>query len=351
MIERSLLALVLISLATSLDAQRSPVAPVLPPPPAQQKGPSVLDVVVTDKAGHPISGLQQGDFTLLDDGQPTPILSFKATDAAPEPTQVILLIDEVNTSFTAVSTERTQLDKLLTANGGRLPFPFTVIFLTDTGMTQVNQPTTDGMALDAQFRKQESTLRDLRRSAGFYGASDQMGISLKALGSLAQTLGPVPGKKLVVWMSPGWWLFNSPGVYISDRMHRTYFGAIVDLNKSLERARVVLYAVNPLGASDAGSMHNFEWRDFTRPVRDANHAQPGDLALQALAQTSGGQVLFGSNDIAAEVAQCVADGSSSYRLTFDTEHADAPNTWHSLQLRMDKPALKPRTRDGYYAEP
>ena len=40
-----------------------------------------LDVVVTDKSGHPVPGLQQQDFTLLDDKQPQTILSFRAVDA------------------------------------------------------------------------------------------------------------------------------------------------------------------------------------------------------------------------------------------------------------------------------
>jgi hypothetical protein len=39
-----------------------------------------LDVVVTDKSGKPVPGLQQQDFTLLDDKQPQTILSFRATD-------------------------------------------------------------------------------------------------------------------------------------------------------------------------------------------------------------------------------------------------------------------------------
>jgi hypothetical protein len=38
-----------------------------------------LDIVVTDKSGNPVSGLLEQDFTLLDDKQPKPILSFRAT--------------------------------------------------------------------------------------------------------------------------------------------------------------------------------------------------------------------------------------------------------------------------------
>ena len=82
-----------------------------------------LDVVVTDKSGKPVSGLQQQDFTLLDNKQPQKILSFTAVEGgaatADPPVEVILLVDEVNTSFTNVSFERQQIEKFLTAKWRR----------------------------------------------------------------------------------------------------------------------------------------------------------------------------------------------------------------------------------------
>ena len=39
-----------------------------------------LDVVVTDHSGKPVPGLQQQDFTLLDNKQPQPIVDFRAAD-------------------------------------------------------------------------------------------------------------------------------------------------------------------------------------------------------------------------------------------------------------------------------
>ena len=96
-----------------------------------------LDVVVTDKSGKPVPGLQQQDFTLLDDNQPQAILSFRATDLATNdstnlvdsPLQAILLVDAVNTSFRSVGYERQELQKFLQRTMASSPFRRPCLFL------------------------------------------------------------------------------------------------------------------------------------------------------------------------------------------------------------------------------
>ncbi len=69
-----------------------------------------LVMVVTDKSGRPVPGLKQQDFTLLDNKQPQKIVSFHAVEGGattPDPpVEVILLVDEVNASYTNVAFER-----------------------------------------------------------------------------------------------------------------------------------------------------------------------------------------------------------------------------------------------------
>src|ERR1700728_3058481 len=85
-----------------------------------------LDVVVTDKSGKPVPGLQQQDFTLLDNKQPQKILSFQATDlatndstrGADSPLQAIVLVDAVHTSFRSVGYARQELQKFLQQDDG-----------------------------------------------------------------------------------------------------------------------------------------------------------------------------------------------------------------------------------------
>ena len=78
----------------------------------------VLDVAVTDRTGKAITGLDEKDFIVLDNGHPQTILSFHAVGGgaasanvqpADQPVKIILLVDEVNTSFNKVSYEREQI--------------------------------------------------------------------------------------------------------------------------------------------------------------------------------------------------------------------------------------------------
>ena len=83
----------------------------------------------------------------------------------------------------------------------------------------------------------------------------------------------------------------------------------------------------------------------------AKQGQIGNLGLQVLASQSGGRVLNSSNDVAGEIATCVADANGSYVISFDSLAGDGPNEYHALDIKIDKPGLTVRTRSGYYAQP
>jgi VWFA-related protein len=93
------------------------------------------------------------------------------------------------------------------------------------------------------------------------------------------------------------------------------------------------------------------YQQFLKGVSAPERVDYGDLDLQVLAVQSGGQVLFGSNDLATLIDQCVADASAYYVLSFKPPVAAHPNEYHDLTIQIDKPGLKARTRTGYYAQP
>jgi hypothetical protein len=96
-----------------------------PAPGSVPEGKIKIDVVVTDGSGRPVAGLEQKDFTLLDNKKPRPILSFRAVDGmegagkSDPPVEVVLLIDVTNTSLRVVGNERYQIENFLRRNGGK----------------------------------------------------------------------------------------------------------------------------------------------------------------------------------------------------------------------------------------
>lgn len=312
-----------------------------------------FDVVVTDKAGHPITGLQQSDFTVLDNKHPATVQSFAAhTETSQDSLEgAVIVIDTVNVGFSAVSVARTQLENLLRHYGDHLPFPMVLTLLTNTGLKPIGAGSADGTVLLAELDQQKGLLRELNRSAGFWGATELLSTSVNGLESIARFEASTPGRKLLIWISPGWPIFDSPNLIVTDQQHRAIFQQIVELSSDLRNGQVTVYDVDPLGTADAGGYRTFLWESFVKPVAKWDQAMPGNLALQALAVQSGGQVLNSSNDVAGEIGKCIQDGEAWYTVTFDGEPSEKPDTWHNVQIKVDKPQVVVRTRNGYYAQP
>jgi len=340
--------------ATALAQKPLDVPPVAAPPPSPTPSSITFQAVVTDKGGNPIRGLKQEDFSLFDNKQPATIRSFEAHEIETphnDPQALFLLIDNVNGNFNTVSVVRTQIENFLHSNDGHLPIPVGITMLTDSGLDQITPVSNDGNTLATVLHQKEGQLRTIPRSTGFYGAEERVEISLRGLSSLGTYLGKANGRKLVVWIGPGWPIFDNPNVITSPQQQRNFFSAVVDLSSMLRQAGVTIDSVDPLGPTDAASSRNFLWENFTKQVTRPNKAQPGDLALQVFATHSGGTVESGSNDIAGEIAKCARDATAWYSVSFDAQKPDAPNTWHDIDLKVDKPGLKVRTNNGYFAQP
>lgn len=321
---------------------------------AQQNRRITLDVVVTDKSGKPIPGLQQRDFTLLDNKQPAKILSFDAVQggaaAADPPVEVMLLLDEVNTAFRGVSSARQEIEKFLRRNGGELERPLSLVFLSDSGIRSTS-PSRDGNALAGELNQNQAGLRIIGRAQGIYGAGDRVQLSLQALQQFADYESTRPGRKLLLWISPGWPLLSGPREDLSSKAQQGLFKVIVALSDALRQARVTLYSIDPLGMSDTGGLRELRYETYVKGVKKASQVSIGNLALQVLAEQSGGRAFQYDNDIASEIATAVADTNAFYVLTFDGLPGDGPNEYHALQLKIDRPGLTARTRAGYYAQP
>jgi VWFA-related protein len=231
-----------------------------------------------------------------------------------------------------------------------LAHPTTLAIFTDNGTQIQDGASSDGNALSISLDKAAIGLRTIRRSSGFYGADERVQLSLDALRQLAAREATRPGRKIILWVSPGWPLLSGPRIDLSWKQRQRIYAEIVNLSTALRQARVTLYSVDPIGVSES-LLRTSYYKEFVKGISTPNDVLLGDLSLQVLATQTGGLVLNASNDIAAQLQQCIADTDAYYELSFDPPPADYSDEYHRLEIRMAKPDLTARTRQGYYSQP
>lgn len=319
--------------------------------PAKNDGPIRLDVVVTHgDRGKPQPGIPQSAFTVLDNGAPQPIQSFRAVAGQPNVASVTIVLDAVNLDFQRLAYERQQIDQFLRANGGKLAQPTALAVFTDRGTQILPGFTTDGNALSQVLEKQEIGLRELRRSAGFYGAEERLDLSLKTLNQMISHMTTLPGHKLMVWVTPGWPLLSGPNVQYTAKDQDRLFHEVVAFSDALRRANTTMYVIDPLGAGESPG-RTFYYEQFVKGLKKPSDAYPGDLGAQVFAVQTGGLFLNGNNQLGPLLQKVFDDASTFYEISYQPPPAERPNDYHRIEVRVAEGGLTARTLQGYYAQP
>lgn len=307
-----------------------------------------VNVQVALKSGVRADDLTQQDFTVLDNKEPQAISSFKLVTPAQEPVEVILLLDEVNSDYNQVMMQRDGVRHYLRSNGGKLPFPTIVAVLNDHGAQIQKDFSTDGVSLADDLAHFPMERRELTVGSE-WGDFDRVRMSLVALHQIAHIASMEPGRKLVLDFSPGWPLLSGPRFPMVAGMQKQFFSEIVAFSTQLQQANVTLYTINVAAVAQMRETSYYE--GFLKGVSKPSQVQVGNVGLQVLTEQSGGTVEQSSTDVGAMIRKCELDASSWYEIGFDPPPADKPDGYHHIEIKLDKPGLKARTRDGYYANP
>ena len=314
-----------------------------------------LDVVVTGASGAPVSGLQLGDFTLLDNNVPQTITSFEAVDGRQAHLEVVLVIDSVNVEARELAIEREEIKRFLKADQGRLAYPTTFAVLTETGIQLHLGFSQDGNAISSALDHHRIPRRSIDRDADRGGVAARINSSFEGFAQLLAAESGKPGRRLIVWISPGWPVAQRK---LEAKQRQHIFGNVVEISKQLREGRITLYEINPSGTADIepGLTGDIHLRPSDQSVHIAGASNPseaslGDLALRVFALQSGGLVLYPGNDLASDLRRCVADAQAYYEISFNPATAGRPNELHRLEVRVAKPGLTARTQQGYYSQP
>jgi VWFA-related protein len=333
--------------------QREPVLKLRPPlkpgvvrePPGQIR----LDVVVTDASGKPVAGLGAEDFELLDESQPQPIVSFAAQDGLGTDvvarTSILLVIDAVNAGISDLSFLREDAAQFLRQNDGHLAQPVTVILLHDDGFHVVGRSSTDGDALAKaleDFKPNWHTTHTAVPGAQIFSHYQR---SLRALSVLVEREMDEPGRKLAIWMGPGWSIPAEMETPSDTHSQSVNFDTLAMLSNHLRKARMVVCSA---GGGSEESVH-----DLLKPVKKVWQQDFSSMALPVIAVHSGGRTLgSGKNGhTVSSVNACAEQAGAYYSLSFKAPASARVFTYHALRVIVSKPGLTARTNSGYYSEP
>ena len=354
----ALLCLEVLALAQAAAAQiaskegTGPVHVMTEPPiPSGANRRVTINVTVMDSKGMPVPGLTQQDFALFDNKKPTPITSFEAFGSAQTPArpdEVILVVDAVNLEFQYVAYTRQEMEIFLRENEGHLAAPTSIFVASDTGVSGLSEPSANGIALADALDQNQSGLRMVGKSAGIWGADERFQVSLQMFMSIVQNAAARPGRKLIIWIGPGWPLLNSVRFNEPSRkLEQQFFDAIVQISTAMRQNNITLDSISA-GMPDSTT---FIYQSFLKGVKSPNDADTPNLGEKVIAAQSGGIVIPPEFNLPGDIQKCIDDASVYYRLSFDAPPADKPNQFHSLEVKVGGRKLETHTNVGYYDQP
>jgi VWFA-related protein len=334
----------------------------------------IVDVVVSDSNGKPVSGLTADDFSIAEDGKPQRVHSFDVHDfdlisdslpkrpaSLPPNTFVnvpsgpergplyVLLLDVLDMSLDDQPTAREQVMKFVKSKPLGTRF---AIFVLSDGLYLVQGFTEDRNALaDAVNPKNPRThipriFLYADNFQPYYGAT-------RALIQIAKFLADLPGHKNVIWLSAS---FQSAILPSSDPTVEGLSSSeeIQEMTDTLARGQIAVYPVDVRGvvvtnvSSQPGKLGSGTGMvtDDDGPDLDASY-----LTERNIADATGGRAYYSTNDLAGALTEATETGGHYYTLTYSPSNQKYDGRLRHIHVELAKRGYHLAYRRSYYGNP
>jgi len=329
----------------------------------------LFDVVVTDRAGNPVTGLAKEDFQVSEDGEVQQIASFEtpAVHLTPEPAaqpsahgagkssrgapvaatlpETIIVLDEMSTDSVDASFAWQSLIKFLRNKPATLPEPAALLVLTKTRLQRVAEPTQDRNLLLARARKIQLELPSHSMGGGVQASAQLMLTNLLALDEIALASGDRHTRKNVIWIGSGFPILSSYDIALVDR--ERFLSYIRYTANWLQETRTTLYTIDPKGLPVDETDYV---TDLSGPLSGQDFgSNSGELIFEGLAPATGGKIYRNRNDVDVALASAVDNGSHYYTLSYYPKNSDFDGNFRKIVVRLSQRNLTATTQQGYYA--
>jgi len=361
----------------------------------------LVDVVVTQGKGEPVVGLHREDFQVSEDGRPQTISFFEEHTGGtvspvalpPMPPDVftnyptikttdsinVLLLDSLNTQAVDQTYVRPQMVKYLRAElaaptGARL-----AIFTLGQNIRMVRGFTAESSAslkalidpksgTEPKFEPQmaspsriasenlacdgirspvgQAACRDFMTEERAERAGDRIGMTLQAFQALARYLSLFPGRKNVMWISGTFPLTFFPETNPRGG-HRKYQSEIRQTADLLTADQVAVYPISATGLTGKEATHP---DNYGNPVWGDSSELAEQIAMDALAQDTGGKPFYNTNDLSNAMKEAINIGSHYYTLTYTPSNIKTDGKFRRIEVKGLNRSYKLAYRRGYYTE-
>jgi VWFA-related protein len=335
-----------------------------------------LDVSVVDRHGKMVSDLRPDEIEILENGKNRTLTNFSfvsyykkqnardgaagasenAVTSAPRRRTFVLVVDDLAMSFESMKHVRIALTRFIDEQ--MLPGDIATIVRIGGGPQRL---TTDRNALrrvidDLRWNSRGHEVGRSDNSAASREDDQQIGeelatASLTSLNKIVKALGPVQGRKSVIFFSDGFALLKASRTGFSES------GSVADsirrIADSAHRASVVVHAVEARGLDALNLTAVDPLKGLQRGAFDLARRQTildQQDGLRHLAEETGGLSILNTNDINSGVGR-ILEQQGYYLVGYepDDETFDpSVSRFNRIEVRIKRPGCMARYRSGFY---
>jgi len=349
----------------------------------------VVDVVVTDKHGQPVTDLKKDDFTLIEDGKPQQLKFFEAhiPEAQPKalpkidlpPNQYtnfplqkpassvnVVLFDTLNTPVADQMYARWQMIQFIKALPPGKPV---ALFTLGSSLKMIAGFTTNSDDLVAAAEKVRPAVNNVEEDASgalqappepagpplgtsaemtdelarfafeetAFRMGDRVQQTIDAFNQMANALSGYSGRKNLLWLSEAFPITLDPDALNGARLGtlRGYSEVLKQSAALLSSAQISVYPID------------------VRGVKNGNALQINAFynTMDEIAKQTGGKAFYGTNDLKQAMEQSIKRGSIYYTVAYVPENRDWDSRYRQIKIKLVRSDLKAEYRPGYFAIP
>jgi VWFA-related protein len=348
----------------------------------------IVDVVVTDKHGKPVTDLKKSDVTLLEDGKPQQVQLFEPHIPRAQPKQLpkidlppnqytnfpmqspgsslnIILFDTVNTPIADQAYARRQMIEFVKALPPGKPV---ALFTLGRQLRMIAGFTTNSEELVAAATKVRPALPQLDEENSIGGepngpsappsstvssgppamtdfmsqflfqeeafrTGDRVRGTLDAFNQIARAVSVYSGRKNLLRLSEGFPITLQPNNSASASSLgtlRSYSSILQESSTLLFSSQISVYPIDVRGGA----------------LRGGRRLYARYNTMDEIAKQTGGKAFYSNNDLKLAIQQSIERGSTYYTVAYVPENRDWNSSYRRIKLKFSRSGLSADYRPG-----